>query len=339
MEILENRSLRSFNTFGIAAEARWFASIQSEVDLHEIILDKRWNRLPKLVLGGGSNVLLQGDFAGLVLNICVPGKRIVDENADELILEVGAGEQWHDLVMHCVGQNWAGIENLSLIPGKLGAAPIQNIGAYGVELKDVFVYLEAMDLESGEIRRFEKAECQFGYRDSLFKRELKGKMAILRVGIRLQKRNHVLNTSYGAIGKELAAAGIKAPTIKDVSDVVIAIRQSKLPDPQKIGNAGSFFKNPEVPTSFFDALKARFPEMPGYVVSTETVKIPAGWLIDQAGWKGKRFGNYGVHAAQALVLVNYGGAQGDEIYALSSKIQASVQARYGIALSREVNVV
>lgn len=339
MQIFENHSLQAYNTFGIDARARWFAQVVQVEDLPVLFRDPRWQSLPCMVLGGGSNVLLTGDYSGLVLNICIRGKKIVAETEKELILEVGAGEEWHGLVMHCVSQNWGGIENLSLIPGKLGAAPIQNIGAYGVELKDVFVHLDAMDLKSGEIRRFTREDCRFGYRDSVFKRELKGKMVILRVALRLRKKDHIINTSYGAIGKELAAAGISNPTIKDVSDVVIGIRQRKLPDPKEIGNAGSFFKNPEVPKAFFDALKVRFPEMPGYVVSEEIMKIPAGWLIDQAGWKGKRFGNYGVHTAQALVLVNYGGARGAEIYELSGKILESVHARYGVELEREVNVV
>jgi UDP-N-acetylmuramate dehydrogenase len=296
---------------------------------------------PVLLLGGGSNMLLTQDFPGLVIQIRILGRRIVQEDADSLVLEAGAGENWHQLVLYAVAQGWGGIENLSLIPGCLGAAPIQNIGAYGVELKDVFVELEAVALADGHVRRFDAAECAFGYRDSVFKQALRGQYAITHVRLRLRKRGHQLATTYGAIADELRAVGIDPATasIADLSAAVIRIRQSKLPDPEVIGNAGSFFKNPEIPRTQYEALQAEFPGIPGYVVSDAVVKVPAGWLIEQAGWKGKRFGNYGVHDKQALVLVNHGGAQGADLLALSSQIMASIQEKFGIALEREVNII
>jgi len=332
-------SLLPFNTFGIDARAEWFAEIQSVEDLKAVLEDTKVKHLQRMVLGGGSNVLLTQNFSGLMLRVNILGKKIVQESPTQVTVEFGAGEVWHDLVKYCINQDWGGIENLSLIPGKIGAAPIQNIGAYGVELKDVFAYLDFFHLETGEIKRFYKDDCAFGYRDSIFKRSLKSKGVILSVALNLSQAPHTLYTSYGAIGKELEARGIGNPTIKDIGTVVTHIRQTKLPDPAKIGNGGSFFKNPEVPLAVHDDLKERFPDMPSYPVNETTRKIPAAWLIDQAGWKGKTFGNYGVHKNQALVLVNYGGAQGQDIYDLSSRILASVEERYGITLEREVNVV
>ena len=339
IELQKNFSLRPFNTFGIDAKAALYTEIHDEDQLRAYLDREDLGAYPRLILGGGSNILLTQDFPGLVMDVRIAGRTVMKENEDEVVVEFGAGENWHELVLHCIGQGWGGIENLSLIPGKVGAAPIQNIGAYGVELKDVFEYLELMHLETGQIKRFDADDCRFGYRDSVFKRELKGKVVILRVALRLTKRDHKINTGYGAISKELEARNIRVPGIKDVSDVVISIRQRKLPDPAEIGNGGSFFKNPEVPTTFHDLLKEKFPEMPSYFVNEETMKIPAGWLIDQAGWKGQTFGNYGIHKNQALVLVNYGGASGQDIYDLSTRILNSVKQHYGIELEREVNVV
>ncbi len=339
IELQHNHSLKPHNTFGIEAKAAHFAEITHEDQLRELRDRKDLENLPWFILGGGSNILLTGDHPGLVLHVSIMGKTVMRENERELVLEVGAGENWHELVLHCLDQGWGGIENLSLIPGQVGAAPIQNIGAYGVEIKDVFEYLEFMHLETGQIKRYDAQDCQFGYRDSIFKRELKGKVVILRVAFRLTKKDHQINTSYGAIGKELEARGIEQPSVRDVSNVVIDIRRSKLPDPAEIGNGGSFFKNPEVPVAFHDLMKERFPNMPSYVVNETTRKIPAAWLIDQAGWKGITFDNYGVHKNQALVLVNYGGASGKDIYDLSTKILDSVKMHYGIELEREVNVV
>lgn len=339
MNIHRNVDLKSYNTFGLEVKATELATISSEEELRNMVLSGKLRASHWMILGGGSNLLFTGDFDGLMLSMNIRGRKVVEESADELVLEGGAGENWHELVLHCVEMGWGGIENLSLIPGRLGAAPIQNIGAYGVELKDVFVYLDAMDLETSEVKRFQAEDCQFGYRDSVFKRELKGKIAILRVALRLRKHNHQIQVSYGAITQELAAMHVSSPTIADVSTAVMAIRRSKLPDPAEIGNSGSFFKNPEVPTAFFEELKARFPELPGYVIKEEITKIPAAWLIDRAGWKGKRFGNYGVHDKQALVLVNHGGAKGSDIFELSGKIMASVKEIYGVELEREVNVI
>lgn len=339
VNIQHNVSLKEFNTFGIEAQAKAYLGVRNEGVLSELISKNLFPEMDRMVLGGGSNVLFTQDFDGLVIHLGIEGKQVVAETESEVVLEAGAGENWHQLVLHCIAQGWGGIENLSLIPGKVGAAPLQNIGAYGVELKDVFEYLDLMHLDSGKVERFTAANCQFGYRDSIFKRELKGKIIVLRVALRLQKTNHRLNTSYGAIEKELAARNIAAPTIKDVSDVVISIRQSKLPDPAQIGNGGSFFKNPELPLAEFERLRAEFPDLPGYVVSETVMKVPAAWLIDRAGWKGKRFGNYGVHDRQALVLVNHGGAKGQDIYDLSGRILESVKEKYGVLLEREVNVI
>ncbi|MEM0996555.1 MAG: UDP-N-acetylmuramate dehydrogenase [Bacteroidota bacterium] len=339
MEIYHDVDLQPYNTFGISVRARQFARIHSQDDVRELLASGHLHAAPRLVLGGGSNVLLTRDFPGLVLSIAVTGRRIVSEDAEQLVLEVGAGENWHDLVWHCVDQGWGGIENLSLIPGLMGAAPIQNIGAYGVELKDVFAYLDAMFVETGEVQRFHRDDCRFGYRDSVFKRELKGKVVILRVALHLRKTPHQLVTHYGAVATELEKAGKTAPTIRDVSEAVIGIRQSKLPDPAVIGNAGSFFKNPIIDTAKFAALKEKYPDLPGYPAPEGYTKLPAAWLIDRAQWKGKRFGNYGVHDRQALVLVNHGGASGQDIYDLSSRILESVREVYGVELEREVNII
>lgn len=263
---------------------------------------------------------------------------VVKETEENIWIKAGAGVVWHDLVMHCVNQNYAGIENLSLIPGTVGAAPMQNIGAYGIEIKEVFEELEALEIETGEIRTFDKATCNFGYRESIFKHEAKGKYIILNVTFKLSK-NPTFHLEYGAIRDTLAEMGVLELGIRAISDAVIHIRQSKLPNPAEIGNAGSFFKNPEIPNTQFEALKAQFPTIPSYPVNETTTKVPAGWLIEQAGWKGQRFGNVGVHAKQALVLVNYGGGKGEEIKDLSQKIQASVKEKFGIQLSAEVNFI
>jgi UDP-N-acetylmuramate dehydrogenase len=340
MQILLQHPLQSLNTFGIAAHAARYVAVDSVAQLHAA-LQARLPDEPLQLLGGGSNVLLTQDFPGLLIHVQLQGKRVVAVDDDEVVLEAGAGENWHALVQYTVALGWGGLENLSLIPGCLGAAPIQNIGAYGVELKDVFVYLDAMRIADGTIRRFEADECAFGYRDSVFKQALRGQYVILRVAMRLCKRGHQLATTYGAIADEIRAVGIDpaVATIADLSAAVIRIRQSKLPDPKEIGNAGSFFKNPELPASKYAQLQSAFPTLPGYVVSDDVVKVPAAWLIEQAGWKGKRFGNYGVHDKQALVLVNFGGAQGADLLALSSKIMDSVHEKFGVQLEREVNVI
>lgn len=334
--ILENASLKPFNTFGIDVNARYFTRFDSVQALQQILTD--FQNIPLLVLGGGSNVLLTKHFDGLVLKNEIKGIELVEENDDFVVLKSGAGEVWHDFVLHCIDRGYAGVENLSLIPGSVGASPMQNIGAYGVEIKNVFEKLEAFEIATGEIHTFDNAACEFGYRESVFKRKLKGKYIITHVYFRLSKKIN-LNTTYGAIETELKSKGILNPNIKDVSDAVIAIRKSKLPDPAQIGNAGSFFKNPVVETAVFEKIKSEYPTVPSYPVSAGFVKMPAGWLIETAGWKGKTIDNYGVHKYQALVLVNYGGATGVQLFELSTMILKDVFDKFGILLDREVNIV
>ncbi|MEL7339488.1 MAG: UDP-N-acetylmuramate dehydrogenase [Bacteroidota bacterium] len=334
----ENVSLQAYNTFGIDVQARWFIEIDSLTRATEFLVDNLNAGQDVYILGGGSNLLLTDDLQGLVLCNRIMGKEVVKEDEKHVYLKVGAGENWHELVLYCLAQDWGGIENLSLIPGCVGAAPIQNIGAYGVELKDVFVELETLSLATGNPRRFDANACGFGYRDSYFKRTGKGKYLITSVTLRLNKAPHQLNTSYGAIEAELAQQHDGPYTIQNVSKAVIAIRQSKLPDPAEIGNSGSFFKNPVISASAFGELQAQHPSVPHYPQSDGPVKVPAGWLIEQAGWKGKRIGDYGVHERQALVLVNYGRASGQDIFALSEEIMQSVLDQFQIQLEREVNV-
>jgi len=338
MIVQKDVQLKPYNTFGIEATAKYFVEVSSIEQLKEILQNPDYQSTERLILGGGSNMLLTRDFEGLVIKIAIKGFEVVEENEENIWIKAGAGVVWHDLVMHCVAQNYAGVENLSLIPGTVGAAPMQNIGAYGIEIKEVFEKLEALEIETGEIRTFDKATCNFGYRESIFKHEAKGKYIILNVTFKLSKKP-TFHVEYGAIKDTLAEMGVNEMSIKAISDAVIHIRQSKLPNPAEIGNAGSFFKNPEIPNTQFEVLKAQFPTIPFYPVNETTTKVPAGWLIEQAGWKGQRFGNVGVHAKQALVLVNYGGGKGEEIKDLSQKIQASVKEKFGIQLSAEVNFI
>ncbi len=333
-------SLRPYTTFGIEAQANYFADIASETDLDTLFQLNEFNDLPKLILGGGSNLLLTQDFPGLTLRLTLGGITVVRQDDAHIYIQAGAGVGWHDLVMYCVENNFAGMENLSLIPGTVGAAPMQNIGAYGVEIEQVFDHLEAIHIETGEKRRFDHADCQFGYRESVFKHDLKGQYIITSVTFRLDK-TPTFHTRYGAISETLAEMGITDETmsIRAISDAVIRIRRSKLPDPAEIGNAGSFFKNPEIPAIQFDQLKDTYPAMPGYPVGDDMVKVPAGWLIEQAGWKGYRTGDAGIHAKQALVLVNYGRATGHEILALAHQVQASVLDKFGITINPEVNIL
>lgn len=338
MIVQKDVQLKPFNTFGIEATAKYFIEVSSIEQLQEILQSPDYQSTERLILGGGSNMLLTKDFDGLVIKIAIKGFEAVHENDDNIWIRAGAGLVWHDLVMHCVNQNYAGMENLSLIPGTVGAAPMQNIGAYGIEIKEVFEELQALEIATGEIKTFDKATCNFGYRESIFKHEAKGKYVILNVTFKLSKKP-IFHVEYGAIKDTLAEMGVTEMSIKVISDAVIHIRQSKLPNPAEIGNAGSFFKNPEILNSQFDVLKTQFPMIPSYPVNESTTKVPAGWLIEQAGWKGRRFGNVGVHAKQALVLVNYGGGKGEEIKDLSQKIQASVKEKFGIELSVEVNFI
>jgi len=330
----ENVSLRPYNTFGLDASARYFVEIDSEEALTAFLMDNIHHGLPLLVLGGGSNMLLTKDVEGIVLKNSIVGITVVREDAQHVDVRVGAGESWHGFVQHCLARNWGGVENLALIPGNVGASPIQNIGAYGVELKDVCLAVEALHIQTVAKRVFSAQECAFGYRDSFFKREGRGQYVITQVVFRLNKPPHSLHTGYGDIKQLLP----ENPTIQAVGAAVVAIRQSKLPDPAVLGNCGSFFKNPVIAADIFTALQARYPAIPSYH-APRGVKVPAAWLIEQCGWKGKRLGNYGVHDRQALVLVNYGGATGQEIYQLSSDVVASVQERFGIALEREVNII
>ena len=337
MNIQENISLQPFNTFGFAKKAHFFGKAKSVDEVKEGLEWAKTHALPLLVLGGGSNILLIQDFEGLVLKMEIDGIQVISESSDEILVKVGAGVVWHDWVVYSIEKGWAGLENLSLIPGTVGASPMQNIGAYGVEIKEVFESLEAIDRNSFEIRRFSHSECKFGYRESVFKNELKDRFIITSVTFKLQKhpKYHV---EYGAIQETLKEKGIEKLSLQAVSDAVIHIRQSKLPDPKEIGNAGSFFKNPTISKPDFENLQTRFPSIPGYP-SPDGVKVPAGWLIEQAGWKGKRTGEVGVHAKQALVLVNYGNGTGEEIKNLAFQIQTSVKSQFGIELNPEVNFI
>lgn len=338
MQIQNNVSLRNLNTFGLESEAKYFVEARSVDELITILTDKDWKNSPKFILGGGSNVLFTQNINALVIHPDIRGINKINENEDHIWLYVGAGEVWHDLVLYCVDHDYAGIENLSLIPGTVGAAPMQNIGAYGIEIKDVIETVEAISISNAEIRTFNWEDCRFGYRESIFKKELKDQYIITGVVFKLNKKP-VFNIEYGDIRKTLQEMNIKNISIRAISDAVIHIRQTKLPDPAKIGNAGSFFKNPEIDKSQFDVLKSSFPDIPGYPVSHDQIKVPAGWLIEQAGWKGYREGEIGVHERQALVLVNYGGGTGDNIKKLSEKIQNSVDKKFGIRLTAEVNFV
>jgi UDP-N-acetylmuramate dehydrogenase len=339
MQYQSNKSLSHLNTFGIDASAKYYVEIQHQKDLTALVQDKLFQKSKLLILGGGSNILLTDDFDGLVIKNCIKGINPIREDDQYIWLQVGAGELWHDFVLDCIENDRGGVENLSLIPGTVGAAPMQNIGAYGVEIKDTFESLEALHLESGAMHTFDNITCDFGYRDSVFKNSAKNKYIITSVTFRLTKHEHVLNTSYGAIKDMLSQQDITFPGIKDISEAVIKIRQSKLPDPTKIGNAGSFFKNPTIDKIDYEALQAEFPTMPAYQLADQQFKIPAGWLIEQCGWKGKTIGNIGVHKDQALVLVNYGKGKGIEISKLAAAIQQSVIDKYGIALSSEVNFI
>jgi UDP-N-acetylmuramate dehydrogenase len=304
----------------------------------ETILRENLNEI-KFILGGGSNMLLTQDIDALVIHIDLKGKKILKEDDDFVWIESMAGENWHELVLWTINQNFGGLENMSLIPGNVGTTPVQNIGAYGTEIKDTFVSCEAMKIDTQEMKTFSKEDCHFGYRESIFKHEAKDQFIITSVVFKLTKRNHKINISYGDITAQLAKNNIQIPNLKEVSNAVIAIRQSKLPDPKELGNSGSFFKNPIIPKADFVKIHALHPEMPHYVISETEVKVPAGWLIEKAGFKGKRFGDAGIHKNQALVLVNYGNATGQEILNVSKDIQATILKEFGIAIEAEVNVI
>jgi UDP-N-acetylmuramate dehydrogenase len=337
MFIQENFSLQAYNTFGIAAQARFFVTVTNDEMLLEALAYAEQHNLPLTVLGGGSNVLFTQNIEGLVIQIAYKGVQVIKEDEDFVWVQAAAGEVWHDFVQFAVKNNWGGVENLSLIYGTVGAAPMQNIGAYGVEIKAVFEYLEAIEIGTKTKRIFDKTACQFGYRRSIFKQSLKNQVVITQVVFKLTKRKHVFNTSYGAIQQVLNEKQL-SPSIQAISEAVIQIRQSKLPNPAVLGNAGSFFKNPEIPTEQFQQLQTQYPQIPNYTAEIAGyTKIPAGWLIEQCAWKGKRIGNCGVHKDQALVIVNYGGATGAEIWAVAEAVQGTVLDKFGILLHPEVN--
>lgn len=337
MNIQENISLKEYNTFGIAANAKFFVEINSVLQLQKALQLSAYPE--KFIISGGSNMLLTKDIDALVLHINIKGISVFEDDNDSVIIKVMAGENWHNLVLWTLDNDYGGIENLSLIPGNTGTAPIQNIGAYGVELKDVFISCEAMHIQTQELKEFTKEDCKFGYRDSIFKNEIKGQYIITSVKLKLTKNKHRLNTFYGAIEEELQVNQIIHPTIRNVSDAVIAIRQKKLPDPKEIGNSGSFFKNPVVSKKTFEAFKKKNPAAPFYDMGDKKYKIPAGWLIEQSGFKGKRFGDAGVHEKQALVLVNYGNATGEEILDLAYNIKKAVLNKFKISIVPEVNII
>ncbi len=338
MLIEKDKSLQQYNTFGIDVKSKLFAAFQTIEDLQQLLSNEDVLKEKKLILGGGSNMLLTTNYDGIVLKNELYGIELIHEDQDYFYVKSGAGEDWHTFVLFCIEQGWAGLENLSLIPGCVGASPMQNIGAYGVEIKDRFEYLEALNMGTLEVEAFEKEDCEFGYRESIFKHALKEEYVITSVVFRLFKKPRI-NTSYGAINEELQKMNVSEPSIKNVSDAVIAIRTSKLPDPKKLGNSGSFFKNPVITNVQFLKIQSAYPEIAAYPVGDSHTKLAAGWLIDNAGWKGYTKGNYGVHKNQALVLVNYGGATGEEIYNLSNEIMLSIKTKYGIELEREVNVI
>jgi len=335
--IQQSIDLSEYTTFGVHTIASEFARFDS-IERLITIINSRPNR-SLLLLGGGSNLLATKDIDALVLKNEINGIKLTEETENHVVVECGAGEVWHEFVLFCVNNGWGGIENLSLIPGSVGASPMQNIGAYGVEIKDVFHSLDAFCIADGSIQTFSKEACEFGYRESVFKRKLKDQYIILSVRFTLRKHPEV-NTKYGAIETQLKDMGITTPTIKDVSDAVIAIRSSKLPDPAVLGNAGSFFKNPVVSKEIAQSILSEYPEAPIYDAPEKNQKkLAAGWLIEKAGWKGKRIGNCGVHEKQALVLVNFGGATGKEVFDLSQQILDDVERMFGVSLEREVNIL
>jgi UDP-N-acetylmuramate dehydrogenase len=340
MQIQENISLKGYNTFGIDVKARFFSSFHNLDELEELTdhAAKQKAKDGQLILGGGSNILFTKDYDGTVLKNEITGIEELHEDDEYVFVKCGAGENWHRFVQYCINRNWAGVENLSLIPGNTGASPMQNIGAYGVEIKDVFWSLEAFHLHDKMVKTFTISDCEFGYRESVFKKKFKGQFVILSVTFRLRK-HPIFHTSYGAIEQELDKMKVKELSIRVISDAVIAIRSSKLPDPKVIGNAGSFFKNPEILHPKFELLKKEFQDIVGYPLLNGNIKLAAGWLIEQCGWKGYRKGDAGCHDKQALVLVNYGHATGSEVFDISQEIAAGVYAKFGVELEREVNII
>lgn len=337
-EIRQDVDLKPLNTFGISARARFYTELHTVAEFADLLQSEIYKTESLLIIGGGSNLLFTKDFKGLVIRNCLKGIRVEQDTNDSVLLRVSAGEVWHEFVMWSIAQGYAGLENLSLIPGCVGASPMQNIGAYGVEIKEVFEKLEALSLRDGTVKTFDKAACEFGYRESVFKRKYKNQFIITAVYFRL-KKNATVNTSYGAISSQLQEMGISQPSIKDVSEAVMAIRRSKLPDPAVTGNAGSFFKNPEVSAELYQKVHANFPELVAYPLADGRFKLAAGWLIEQAGLKGFEIDGAAVHLKQALVLINKGNASGDAVLRLSTEVIKRVKEKYGVELEREVNIV
>lgn len=335
--IEHNISLKPYNTFGIDVKAKSFGRFESIDELKDL-LKNRDPETPLFILGGGSNILLTKDLPFFVLKNEISGIKVVNETETSIVLKVGSGVEWHSFVRYTVEKGWGGIENMSLIPGSVGASPMQNIGAYGVEIKDSFVSLEALHIDSMELHTFNKEQCRFGYRESVFKRALKDQYVIVSVSYELLKHPK-MNTTYGAIQSEIEVMGVEDITVDTVSQAVMNIRRSKLPDPKVLGNAGSFFKNPVVSTEVFKKILVNYPDAPHYPQEAGEEKLAAGWMIEKAGWKGKRIGNCGVHEKQALVLVNYGGATGQEIFDLSTLIIDDIRSKFGVTLEREVNIL
>ncbi|MBX2941947.1 MAG: UDP-N-acetylmuramate dehydrogenase [Cyclobacteriaceae bacterium] len=339
VKLEENVSLKAYNTFGINAKAKYLCHVTTVDQLVDLLHSPIFKKERHYILGGGSNVLFTKDFDGLIIKDEIKGIETVSETDTHIVVRVSAGENWHQFVLHAVANDWGGIENLSLIPGTVGAAPMQNIGAYGVEIKNLIERVEAIELSTGRLKTFSNEECAFGYRESVFKRELAKKYFISSVTLRLSKKDHQFNTTYGALQETLKEMNVTHTTIQSISDAVIHIRKSKLPDPVVIGNAGSFFKNPTIDVKQFESLQNLHSTIPGYSIDNQNIKVPAGWLIEQCGWKGKRINNVGVHPQQALVLVNYGNGSGAEILNLSEKIQVSVMEEFQIKLTPEVNIL
>ncbi len=338
MKVVENISLKNLNTFGVDVNSKYFVEIYSEEELKQVLNSEEYSNQQKLILGGGSNLLFTKDFNGLVIKNSISGIKLLDEDSNKVIVETGAGVIWDELVKYCIDKNIGGIENLSYIPGTVGAAPIQNIGAYGQELEETFYELNGIYIDSCETKNFNKSGCSFSYRSSIFKNELKNKFIITSVRLELNKNPNV-NLSYNPVKEEAEKRNIKHPTIKDIREIVINIRKSKLPDPVEIGNAGSFFKNPVIAKEKFKVLKKEYPDLKHFFVDEDNVKIPAAWLIEKCGWKGKRIGDAGTHEKQPLVIVNYGNASGKEIYEISTMIKIDVKTNFDISLENEVNIL
>jgi UDP-N-acetylmuramate dehydrogenase len=338
MSIVTDKWLKEFNTFNINVKAKYFTEVNSEEELKQVLNSEEYSKLKKLIIGSGSNILFTKDFNGIVIKNSIPGINIISEDEESVIVEAGAGVTWDDLVQYCVSKNYGGIENLSLIPGTVGAAPIQNIGAYGQELKETFYELKSIITADGKLQTFNNVDCKLSYRNSIFKNELKDKFIVTSVKLKLRKSPDV-NLSYVPVKEEVDKRNINNPTIKDIREIVIDIRKNKLPDPDEFGNAGSFFKNPVITKEKLNVLKKEFPDLKHFVADENNVKIPAAWLIEKCGWKGKRIGNVGTHEKQPLVIINYGNASGDEIYAMALRIINEVKKKFYITLENEVNVL